>query len=253
MGAITTLFQEQVLAQPVQTWSECSPDSQLTRLPRLATAWSPHPGASPFLLPILRGTWSTFPPECAPLTGLQSVCWSFLRNGSPPCTPRLVSVGPTWPSADLPPSSAPRSTLSWSMTSMLDLVSSLSWLVWLSRLALTGLPPLTRLLMKMKLLRRASDRARLILARLLLPMRNQSRPTPQPGRTSFLPRRRLSVSSWRESTGPGSSLPTLRLRKGWTTSSRQPTWRGAWSRSTWWTGSLATSRTPSPLPRKTQL
>merc|ERR1712106_415434 len=57
---------------------------QLTRLPRLATAWSPHPGASPFLLPILRGTWSTFPPECAPLTGLQSVCWSSLRNGSPP-------------------------------------------------------------------------------------------------------------------------------------------------------------------------
>merc|ERR1712106_1237465 len=48
----------------VQTWSECSPDSLLTRLPRLATAWSPHPGASPFLLPILRGTWSTFPPEC---------------------------------------------------------------------------------------------------------------------------------------------------------------------------------------------
>merc|ERR1712106_903079 len=182
---------------------------QLTRLPRLATAWSPHPGASPFLLPILRGTWSTFPPECAPLTGLQSVCWSSLRNGSPPCTPRLVSVGPTWPSADLPPSSAPRSTLSWSMTSMLDLVSSLSWLVWLSRLAQTGLPLLTRLLMKMKLLWRASDRARLILARLLLPMRNQSRPTPQPGRTSLLPRRRLSVSSWRESTGPGSSLPTL--------------------------------------------
>merc|ERR1712032_679463 len=61
-----------------------------------------------------------------------------------------------------------------------------------------------------------------------------------PGRTSSLPRRKLSASSWRENTAAGSPLLILLSRRGLTTRWRQQTCCDAWSRSTWWTGSLAT-------------
>merc|ERR1712183_156044 len=49
------------------------------------------------------------------------------------------------------------------------------------------------------------------------------RPTLLPGKTLLLLRRKLLVCSWRECTGLGCSLPTLRSRRGWTTSWRLPT------------------------------
>merc|ERR1719370_2124373 len=53
-------------------------------------------------------------------------------------------------------------------------------------------------------------------------------------------RRKLSASSWRENTAAGLPLLILLSRRGSTTRWRQQTCCDAWSRSTRWTGSLAT-------------
>merc|ERR1712013_62000 len=127
MGSAATIslsLLEQVLS--VQTWSECSPDKLFPGPPRLATAWLCPAEVSLCQLQTLRETWSTSQTESAPSTSLQSA-WGFSpRNGSPPCTLRPVLPGPTWLSSECQPSSPPRSTLSWSMTSMLVLALQLS-------------------------------------------------------------------------------------------------------------------------------
>merc|ERR1712013_63527 len=77
-------------------------------------------------LQTLREIWSTSQTESAPLTSLQCA-WEFSpRNGSLPCTLRPVLPGPTWLSSECQPSSPPRSTLLWSMTSMLASALQLS-------------------------------------------------------------------------------------------------------------------------------
>merc|ERR1712172_357041 len=76
-----------------------------------------------------------------------------------------------------------------------------------------------------------------------LPISQESRVCrikPQPGRTSSLPRRKPSASSWGENTAAGFQLLMLLSRRGLTTRWRQPMCCAAWSRSTWLTGSLAT-------------
>merc|ERR1712096_87628 len=144
--------------------------------------------AWPFPLPTLRETWSTTLLVFVPLRRPQSA-WAFSqRNGSPLSTPRLVLLVHTCSWLVWAHSSAQRSSLSWSTTSMSVLVCSLFSLLLSSRLVLTGQHPSIKNLMMRKLLRR-----------------------------------RQLVCSWRECTGLGCSLPTLRSRRGWTTSWRQPT------------------------------
>merc|ERR1712106_386273 len=88
---------------------------------------------------------------------------------------------------------------------------------------LAGQHPSIKNLMMRKLLLDLSDSPRLTSARMLLHKRSLVRPTLLPGRILLLLRRRQLVCSWRECTGLGCSLPTLRSRRGWTTSWRQPT------------------------------
>merc|ERR1712183_978836 len=92
-----------------------------------------------------------------------------------------------------------------------------------SRLVQTGLHLSIKNLMMRKLLLDLSGSPRLTSARMLLHKRSLVRPILLPGRILLLLRRKLLVCSWRECTGLGCSLPTLRSRRGWTTSWRLPT------------------------------
>ena len=60
-------------------------------------------------------------PECGLLRRPLSAWASSPMSGSRPSIPRLASPGPTWHSSPSAPSSSARSTLSLSMTSMLEL------------------------------------------------------------------------------------------------------------------------------------
>merc|ERR1712096_374265 len=181
-----------------------------------AEAWP-----SPLLT--LRETWSTTLLVFVLLRRPQSA-WAFSqRNGSPLSTPRLVSLVHTCSWLVWAHSSAQRSSSSWSTTSMSVLVCSLFSPLLSSRLVLTGQHLSIKNLMMRKLLLGLSGSPRLTSARMLLHKRSLVRPTLLPGRILLLLRRKLLVCSWRECTGLGCSLPTLRSRRGWTTSWRLPT------------------------------
>merc|ERR1712096_582238 len=153
--------------------------------------------AWPFPLLTLRETWSTTLLVFVPLRRHQSA-WAFSqRNGSPRCTLRLVLLVHTCSWLVWAHSSAPRSSSSWSTTSMSVLVCSLFSPLLSSRLVLTGQHLSIKNLMMRKLLLDLSGSPRLTSARMLLHKRS---------------------CSWRECTGLGCSLPTLRSRRGWTTS-----------------------------------
>merc|ERR1712096_370676 len=179
--------------------------------------------AWPSPLPTLRETWSTTLLVFVLLRRPQSA-WAFSqRNGSPLSTPRLVLLVHTCSWLVWAHSSAQRSSSSWSTTSMSVLVCSLFSPLLSSRLVLTGLHLSIKNLMMGKLLLDLSGSPRLTSARMLLHKRSLARPTLLPGKTLLLLRRKLLVCSWRECIGLGCSLPTLRSRKGWTTSWRLPT------------------------------